>query len=256
MSTTLPDFEPTDDCLKDKVIMITGATGGLGSALARDAARVGATVILCGKNLKLLESLYDDIEAAGHPTPAIFPVNQEAASVTDYQEFANTVKNEFGQLHGLVHCAAQLGMPTQIEHYPADTWSGVMAVNVDSAFLITRSLLPIMDTSENASIVFVTDEHNTAFWGAYGASKAALTCFASILADEIEGKQDSNGQPRVCVNTVNPGRMRTKLRANSFAGELPSESPLPETKTSALLYLLSRADTNLHGALINLPDPD
>ena len=252
MTTTLPDFTPDHDCLKDKIIMITGSTGGLGSALAKAGASVGATVILSGRNLKSLETLYDEIEAAGNPTPAIFPVDQEGASVTDYQQFATTVKNEFGKLHGLVHCAAQLGMPTQIEHYPADTWSKVMAVNVDSAFLITRSLLPLMDSTENASVLFLTDNHNTAFWGAYGASKAALTCFGNILADEVEGKLDESGYPRISVNTVNPGRMRTRLRASSFAGELPSESPPPSSKTAALIYLLSRQNPALHGELIAL----
>lgn len=254
--STLPSqmrgFEPEPACLDGKKIMITGANGGLGSALARRAAELGATVILAGRNVAALESLYDEIEAGGNAQPAIFPVNQQTATQQHYAELAATMEKEFGELHGLAHCAAQLGMPTQIEHYPAEMWTSVMAVNVHSAFLLSRALLPLMSQTENASLVFTTDDRHSAFWGAYGASKAALSTFAAILADEIEGKKDDSGHPKVSVNCINPGRMRTRLRANSFAGELPSESPEPGEKTALLIYLLARIEPAQHGEHIQV----
>lgn len=232
--------------------MITGANGGLGSALSKSAASLGATVILAGRNVAALETLYDEIESASGNQPAIFPINQEAATQHDYYELANTLTSEFGRLDGLVHCAAQLGIPTQIENYPVETWLAVMSVNVHSAFLLSRSVMPLMHKTENASLLFSTDDRSSAFWGAYGVSKAALTTLGQILADEIEGKLDNNGRPRIAVNTINPGPMRTRLRAASFAGELPSESPDPATKTGAYVHLLERKDPMMHGQLIKL----
>ena len=252
MSRALSDYQPATDCLAGKNIMITGATGGLGSALAKRAAKLGATVVLAGRNLPALEQLYDEIEADKGAQPAIFPVDQQNATQQNYAELATTIEKELGQLHALVHCAVQLGMPTQIEHYPVEMWASVMSVNVNSAFLLSRALLPLLNNTGNASIVFTTDDRSSAFWGAYGVSKAALTTLASILADEIEGKTDQNNVPKVCVNTVNPGPMRTRLRAMSFAGELPAESPEPATKTDALIYLIAREDPALHGKLIAL----
>jgi len=247
-------FSPDKNCLNDRCIMISGATGGLGSALALAVANCGGTVVLAGRNIKSLEKLYDKLEAAGAAEPAIFPVNLESATQTDYYELTQTLDREFGRLDGLVHCAAELGTPTPMEHYPSATWNSVMQVNVNSAFLMTRSLLPLIKKSELGSIVFTTDHRQTAFWGAYGTSKAALDTMASILADELEGLKNGNGHPRVSVNRVNPGKMRTKLRQKSFAGELPSESPEPSTKVATFLHLLTRTDPALHGELIKL-DP-
>jgi len=252
MTDSINKFKPPANCLDEKKVLITGATGGLGSALAKRAAQLRATVILAGRNLPVLEALYDEIELIHGIQPALFPVSQETATQQDYAELATTLKNEFGELHALVHCAAQLGMPTPIEHYPEKMWNDVMQVNVNSAFLVTRALLPLMQSTGNASIVLTTDHRQTAFWGAYGASKAALDAFTLILADEISGKVGPSGHPSVSVNAVNPGAMRTRLRAKSFAGELPKESPLPETKVDALIHLISRQDPSLHGEILSL----
>lgn len=127
-----------------------------------------------------------------------------------------------------------------------------MNVNFNSAFLLTRALLPLLDQSGNGSIVYVSDPKTTAFWGAYGVSKAAQDTMAAILADEIEGMLNDSGHPRVCVNTVNPGPMRTRLRAKAFAGELPTESPMPETRTDEFIHLLARTNPERHGTHVSL----
>jgi len=251
-SVSLQDA-PATDCLKSRTVLITGATGGLGSALALEAGRLGATVILAGRDIPRLEALYDQLESAGAAQPAIYPINHQSATPHDYQNMANTLRAELGQLHGLVHCAADPGLPTPLREYPAETWATVMSVNFTSAFLLTRALLPLMDETTSASIVYVSDPRNTAFWGAYGVSKSALNSMADIVADEIEGMVDDQGHPRVCVNTIYPGPMRTRLRARSFAGELPSESPLPVVRTSAFIHVLARTDPALHGEHLTLP---
>ncbi|MBX2825413.1 MAG: SDR family NAD(P)-dependent oxidoreductase [Gammaproteobacteria bacterium] len=253
MANTLPTTAPAADCLQNKTILITGATGGLGSALARECAQLGATVILAGRDVPALESLYDELESAGAAQPAIFPINHQGATQHDYQTMATMLADEFGALHGLIHCAADPGLPTPLREYPVDIWTQVMTINFTSSFLLTRALLPLLDKTGDASIVLVTDPQQTAFWGAYGVSKSAVESMAKILADEIEGMKDSKGNPRVCVNTIYPGPMRTKLRAKSFAGELPSESPLPETKTAAIVHLLARTDPARHGTHVQAP---
>lgn len=247
-------YQPEPGVLSGRIIVITGATGGLGSALSKHCARVGATVVLAGRNLQALESLYDEIENETGLQPAIYPINLEGATQHDYYEMAMTLEKEFGGLDGLVHCAAEIGQPTPSEHYPVETWSSVMAVNLHAPFLMTRALLPLLDKQGLASVVFTVDDKSGAFWGAYGVSKAAVSTYARILADEIEGRKNANGQPRVAVNRINPGRMRTRLRRKSFAGELPSESPEPETRTDAFIYVLARENPTLHDRLIRLPD--
>jgi len=243
------------NCLQSRTVLITGATGGLGSALAKSAGAFGATVILAGRDVPALEQLYDDLEANGAPQPAIYPINHQGATQNDYQAMATKLAEEFGELHGFVHCAADSGSPTPLREYPAETWSQVMNVNVTSAFLLTRALLPLMDQTGNASIIFVSDPKKSAFWGAYGVSKAAQDNLAVILADEIEGMVDDRGHPRVCVNTVYPGPMRTRLRAKSFVGELPEESPLPTSRTDAFLHLLARTEPARHGTHTELTEP-
>ena len=244
------DYHPSPGSLTGKNILITGATGGLGTALSKAIGGLGGTVILAGRTLKSLEKLYDVLEQEGAPEPAIFPVNLETATQSDYFQLAQTITDELGHLDGLVHCAAELGTPTPIEHYPVATWSSVMQVNVNSAFLLSRCLLPLLNRQNRASIVFTTDQQRSAYWGAYGVSKSALDTLAMILADEIEGMKNDQDETRVAVNLVNPGRMRTKLRQKSFAGELPTETPTPDTRLGPYLYLLTRDDPSVHGQIL------
>lgn len=254
MKDTLLSAAPAADCLQNKTLLVTGATGGLGSALARECARLGGTVILAGRDVPALEKLYDELEASGAAQPAIFPINHQGATQHDYQTMASMLTEEFGELHGLIHCAADPGIPTPLREYPVDIWTQVMNINFTSGFLLTRALLPLMDKTGDASIVMVTDTQQSAFWGAYGVSKSAVESMAAILADEIEGMQDDNGNPRVCVNTIYPGPMRTRLRAKSFAGELPSESPLPATKTTPFIHLLARTEPSRHGTHVKVAE--
>lgn len=248
--TEFTNYSPAPGSLAGKNILVTGATGGLGTELCKAIAKLDGTVILAGRTIKSLEKLYDVLEQEGAPEPAIFPVNLETATQTDYFQLAQTITDELGHLDGLVHCAAELGTPTPIEHYPVATWSSVMQVNVTSAFLLTRCLLPLLNQRALASIIFTTDEQRSAYWGAYGVSKSALDTLATILADELEGLKNEEDQTRVAVNLINPGRMRTRLRQKSFAGELPTESPTPDTRVGPYLYLLTREDPSVHGQTI------
>ncbi|CAG0882016.1 unnamed protein product [Cyprideis torosa] len=241
-ATQLREYNAPDAVLKGRVILITGAYGGLGRELVLNCARLGATVILLGRSLPHLEQLYDEIEQLGYPQAGIVPLDLEGAALKDYEDLAATIEKEFGQLNGLIHCAAALGSPTPLQAYDMMEWAKVMYCNLHGPIMLTQTLMPLMDKSPNASIIFTNDDRNTAYWGAYGASKAALKASAEILADETENLTNDNDEPRITVNLVNPGLMRTRLRAKAFPGELPSEVPAPSTKVNPYLYLIARPD--------------
>jgi len=223
------------DSLAERVILITGAGGGLGSALATACAAYGARVVLCGRKVPKLERLYDAIVAAGGPRPSIAPIDLERADASHYAALADGVRNEFGRLDGLVHAAALLGERAPIEHHDVVTWMKVMHVNVNAPFILTRALLPLLRASEDASVVFVTSGvsvRGRAYWGAYAASKFALEGLTQVLADETDTVT------RIRVNSVNPGKMRTSMRAKAYPGEDPATVPLPTDVLAPFLYLL------------------
>jgi NAD(P)-dependent dehydrogenase (short-subunit alcohol dehydrogenase family) len=221
--------------LAGRTILITGASGGLGSALALSCAALGAGVILTGRNVKKLEAVYDAIVTAGGPRPSIAPLDLERADASHYGSLADAVRNEFGRLDGLLHAAAVLGERAPIEHYDVVTWLKVMHVNVNAAFILTQQLLPLLRLSPDASVVFATSgvsARGRAYWGAYAASKFAVEGVMQVLADETDTTTN------IRANSVNPGKMRTPMRAKAYPGELPDELPLPQAVLGPFLYLL------------------
>ncbi len=225
-------YQAPADLLKDKIILVTGAGDGIGKAAAKSYAAHGATVVLLGRTTHKLEQVYDEIIQAGSPEPAIYPMNLEGASPKDFQDLADTLKDEFGALHGLLHNAVNLGANTPIQHYDIELWYKVMQVNLNAPFILTQALLPLMIDTPEASIVFTLDDKTTAYWGAYGVSKAALKGMMQILADEMDTDKP------VKVNAIEPSPVRTALRMKAFPGEDPNEVPQPDTIMGAYLYLM------------------
>lgn len=230
-------YKPSKDLLQDKIILVTGAGDGIGKAAATSFAAHGATVILLGRTTHKLEQVYDEIQAAGHPEAAIYPMNLEGASAKDYYDLANTLEEQFGSLHGLLHNAAFLGSSTPIEQYDYELWYKVMQVNLNAPFLMTQALLPLMNKTDDASIVFTVDDQSTAYWGAYGVSKAAIISFMKILADE----KDTDTVLK--VNAINPGPVKTAIRMKAFPGEDPNKLAKADDIMDDYLYLMG-ADSN------------
>ena len=231
----LRSYTPPTGLLADRAILITGAGGGLGSALARACASLGANVLLCGRDVRKLETVYDAIVAAGGPRPSIAPLDMERADASHYAAVADGVRNEFGRLDGLVHAAALLGERAPIEHYDVVTWLKVMHVNVNAAFILTQALLPMLRVAPDASVVFTTSgvsARGRAYWGAYAASKFAVEGLMQVLADETDTSTN------IRVNSVNPGGIRTAMRAKAFPGEVPDTLPAPDQVLGPFLYLL------------------
>jgi NAD(P)-dependent dehydrogenase (short-subunit alcohol dehydrogenase family) len=237
-------YEPGPDALRDRVILVTGASGGIGAELARRCASHGARVVLSGRNVQRLEVVYDAICAADGLRPSIAPLDLERADADRYAELVEAVQTEFGRLDGLAHVAGQLGELAPIEHYDVVTWMRTMHVNVTAPFILTRSLLPLLRQSADASVVFTTSgvsQHGRAYWGAYAASKFAVEGLMQVLADELDGPAP------IRANSVNPGRVRTAMRARAYPGEDAASVPPPSQVMGTFLYLLGPESRGVTG---------
>jgi len=227
-------YQAQADFLKDRVILVTGAGDGLGKTAAISYAAHGATVVLLGRTTAKLEKTYDEIANAGYPEPAIYPLNLEGATPKDYEELADTLKEQFGGLHGLLHSAAILGSTAPIQQHDIETWYKVFQVNLNAPFVMTQALLPLLRNTEGSKIIFTTDDKSKAYWGAYGISKDSLTSMMKILADEM----DTEDKP-VRVNAINPGAVRTQMRVRAFPGEDPNTLVTTEEVMPTYLYAMS-----------------
>jgi NAD(P)-dependent dehydrogenase (short-subunit alcohol dehydrogenase family) len=235
-SAELRQYRPAPGTLDDRVILVTGAGGSIGGALALACARLGARVILNGRSVRKLEKLYDTIVDAGAPRPSIAPVDFEKADAVAYDALADAIANEFGRLDGLAHVAGLLGDRSPILHYDVPTWMKVMHVNVTAPFILTKTLLPLLSKSQDASVVFATSGVSVkgrAYWGAYAVSKFADEGLMQVLADELDGEK-----PPVRSNSVNPGPVRSPMRAKAYPGEDPAQLTSPEDVVWPFLYLL------------------
>jgi NAD(P)-dependent dehydrogenase (short-subunit alcohol dehydrogenase family) len=242
------DFQAHPGLLADRVILVTGASGGLGRALAIECARAGATVILSGRHAAKLERLYDEIESLGAAQPALAVLDLEKATAVEYDGLAATVESEFGRLDGLVHCAALLGDRTPLEHYDVPTWCKVLHVNLTAPFILTQVLLPALRKSPDASIIFASSgvvREPRPFWGAYAVAKTALESVRSMWSQELEI------EPNMRVNSINPGRIRTPMRAAAYPAEDPNTVPSPAAVTRPFLYLLSHLGRGVAGRSID-----
>lgn len=242
------NYQARPDLLKDRVILVTGASDGIGAAASRAFAAHGATVILLGRTLAKLEAVYDAIEAAGHPQPAIVTQELSTATVADYQQLAETIEREFGRLDGVLHNAGVLGDITPVEQYDPDTWDFVMRVNLRAPYLMTQALLPLLKQAADASVVFTTSSvgrRGRAFWGAYAVSKAGIENLSQMLADEL--RNTSN----IRVNCLNPGATRTRMRASAYPGEDPMTLKTPDDIMSSYLWLMGPDSRGTSGTSID-----
>ena len=232
------------DELAGRVIAVTGASGGIGRAVALACAQFGATVILIGRNARKLEAVHGEIETAGGPEPIIALLDLEKAIASDYDQLASAVSERFGRLDGLLHNAGILGTLSPIEHHDVPTWCRVMHINVTAAFALTQVLLPALKKSQDASVLFTSSSvgrRGRAYWGAYAVSKFATEGFMQVLAAEIENITS------IRVNSLNPGRARTMMRRQAYPAEDINTLPLPETLTGPYIALLGPASRGVTG---------
>jgi NAD(P)-dependent dehydrogenase (short-subunit alcohol dehydrogenase family) len=248
-SVRLPtDWTAATDCLNDRVVLITGAAGGLGRASALAIAGAGATPVLLGRKVRALEKVYDEIAALGGAQPAIYPLDLEGATPRDYEEMAGSIDQEFGRLDGIVNAAAHFaGLQPAAAIDPMD-WLRTLHVNLSAPFLLLQACLPLLGKDGGASVVFVLDDLDRvgrAHWGGYGAAKHALAGLASTLHQEHE-----DGPLR--VHALLPPPMRTALRRTAYFGEDSLRLRLPEAVAHAVVYLLGADGAAARGKVLDM----
>ena len=221
--------------LRERIILITGASDGIGRALAIECARLGAQVIIHGRNQGKLEKVHDEIVAIGDVArPSIAVMDLLEAQSEAYESLAQGIEDEFGRLDGLVHNASMLGERYPLQQFDIVSWQKVMHVNLTAAFALTQVCLPLLLEAPDPSIIFTSSgvgRRGRAFWGAYAVSKFGTEGLSQVLADEHrEGK--------LRVNCVNPGGTRTKMRLEAYPAEDRDKLKTPEEVLPVYLYLL------------------
>lgn len=237
-----------DVSLRDKVILITGAGAGIGEQLALGAARAGAIVLLLGRKEDALNAVCDQIISEGLAEPVVIPMNLGTLDEPQANQLSHMIGDAFGRLDGLVHNASLLGKLGPVATANLNEWSQVMTVNAFAPVVLTKALLPLLNESQGASIIFTSSgvgRQARAFWGAYSASKFATEAISGILAAELE----TDG---IRVNCVNPGATNTKMRRAAFPGESPESIASAASLVPAYVFLLSEQAKGIHGASIDL----
>ena len=247
----MKDYQPAADLLKDRVILVTGAGDGIGRAVARRLASHRATVVLLDRAIRKLEQVYDDIERAGSPKPAIYPMNLEGATPKDYADLAQVLDAEFGRLDGLLHNAALFEGLTPIANYDIEFWYRILQVNLNAPFMLTQAVLGLLNRSADASVVFTADrvgDEGQAYWGAYAVAKGGAQTLMKLLASELETNTP------IRVNSIDPGQVRTELVMRAYPGRDPAEWARPEDILATYLYLLGPDSKGVTGQTFHAQD--
>ena len=237
-------FVPAPGLLAGRVIAITGPGVGIGHAVAMAAARHGAQLVLIGRTVKKLEALHAQIAAEGLPEASIAPLDLERALAPGYDALASAVMERYGRLDGLVHNAGELGQLAPVEHYDMAAWCRVLHVNLTAAFALTQVLLPALQASADASVIWTSSgvgRRGRAYWGAYAVSKFGVEGLSQVLAEELRGSTN------VRVNALNPGATRTRMRRRAFPGEDANLLPEPAAVTGPYLWLLGPSSRGVTG---------
>jgi len=241
---SLADWQPPANLLSERIILLTGAANGIGRAVSDALASHGATVVMLDKDVKGMELAYDEIVARGYAEPALYPMDLQGATPDDYTQLAKTLEQEFGRLDGLVHNAAWLGALVPFANYENEMWLESMQVNLHAPYLLTTACLGLLNASDNASVLFVSDEtgrNGKAYWGAYAVAKAGLENLMQILADELE----SNTSIR--VNSLDTGHVLTSMYRIAYPGTNSSALKMPADVVNPFLYLCSTESAGLTG---------
>lgn len=229
------NYHASPDSLKDRVILVTGAGQGIGRMAALTYAAHGATVILHGRRVEKLESVYDEIEIRGGVQPAIFPLDLEKAGDKDFQAIAQAIKLQLGRLDGILHNAALIFSLTPLENQTLEQWLSLLRVNLIAPFALTRACLPLLKASPDASVVMTSEMHGhdpAAYWGGFAVAKAGLEALMKIQAQEWE--MFSN----LRVNVIIPGPAHTPQRTRTHPGEVKQDLRQPEDLMPGYLYLM------------------
>ncbi|MFH5068788.1 YciK family oxidoreductase [Enterobacter cloacae complex sp. 2024EL-00215] len=227
-------YQPQKNLLQNRIILVTGASDGIGREAALTYAEYGASVILIGRNEEKLKGVAQDINAAGGIPARWYTLDLLTCTPATCQELAQRISAHYPRLDGVLHNAGLLGEVRPMDEQDPDIWQQVMQVNINGTFFLTQALLPLLLRSESGSLVFTSSSvgrEGRANWGAYAVSKFATEGMMQVLAEEYQSRH-------LRVNCINPGGTRTKMRANAFPTEDPQKLKTPADIMPLYLWLM------------------
>lgn len=243
-------YSAAPDLLKNRTILVTGASQGLGRTAAIAYARHGATVILLGRSVRKLEQVYDEILAIGGPQPAIFPMDLAAATDADFAAMAQAIGYQLGRLDGILHCAAAFESLAPQVLESVEGWMKLFKVNAAAPAAINRVCNNYLEASgignNGAAVILVGETHGhepVAYWGGFAVSKAALEAYFKIQADEW-----SDSPMR--INLIIPGPLNSPQRAKTHPGEAKNNLLQLDDLVPQLLYLMGPDSVEVRGQII------
>ena len=222
--------------MKNKVILITGANKGIGKMLSLEFSKMGVNIVLLGRNEESLDSVYDEIITTTSTKPLIIKCDLSNIDINSAKQISDEIMGVYGRLDGVIFNAAKLGKMSTIEDYEEDIWKEVFNINLHSAFIISKEILPALKAAPNGRIIFTSSgvaEVGKAFWGAYSASKFAVKGLAEILRDELDTTSN------IKVFNYDPGKTRTSMRALAYPAENPQDLKEPKVLFNDYLWFFS-----------------
>lgn len=243
----MKNYLPPHDLLASRVILVTGASSGLGRAASLAFARHGATVALLARDEAKLEAVYDEIVAAGGPEPAMFPFDLATADDRGLETLAGTIAHHLKRLDGVLHSAHKFYTPTPLELETLEQWQTLMRVNLIAPFALTRACLPLLRQAQDASVVFTGETHGhqpSAYWGGYAVAKSGLETLTRIWADELGSEENLR------INTLIPGPVATTLRSRTHPGLDPDTVPSADDLMPWYLYLMGADSRAVRGQIV------
>ncbi|AHP90953.1 YciK family oxidoreductase [Salmonella enterica] len=227
-------YQPKQDLLQNRIILVTGASDGIGREAALTYARYGATVILLGRNEEKLRRVAQHIADEQHVQPQWFTLDLLTCTAEECRQVADRIAAHYPRQDGVLHNAGLLGEIGPMSEQDPQIWQDVMQVNVNATFMLTQALLPLLLKSDAGSLVFTSSSvgrQGRANWGAYATSKFATEGMMQVLADEYQNRS-------LRVNCINPGGTRTSMRASAFPTEDPQKLKTPADIMPLYLWLM------------------
>lgn len=245
------NYQADPELLRNKVILVTGASDGIGKEAAWTYARHGAQLVLLGRSQNKLDRLASMIEHETGLLPVAYALDFLTAGPQEYHQLAEQLTSTFHRLDGLLLNAGMLGTLGPLEQADPQEWQQVQQVNVTAALLLIQALLPLLRRSPAAAILFTSSgvgRRGRTNWGAYAVSKFATEGLMQVLADEL-------ATTHIRVNAINPGATRTAMRAKARPDEDPGCLPAPATLMPVYLYLMSNDGRSVHGQSVDAQPP-
>jgi NAD(P)-dependent dehydrogenase (short-subunit alcohol dehydrogenase family) len=241
-------YRPVPDLLKDRVVMVTGATRGIGRIAALTFAAHGATVVLHGRDVAALKKLYDEIEGSGYAQPAAVPLDLDKATSRDYEALAQAIESQLGRLDGILHNASHIEKIGPLEQQTIEEWDRTLRVNLVAPFALTQACVRLLKLSPDAALIFTLETHGhapAAFWGSYAVAKAGLEALMKVQAAEWEPSRNLR------ANAVLPGPVASPSRAKTHPGEVAASQRHPDGLMPAYLYLIGPDSRGVSGTIVH-----